>query len=70
MVAVNSDVEFTSWEAQVDLLQLFAKRRLETAFSYWFFGDPEYTWHLFDLNLQWTFPLTHRALSHSPAPAF
>ena len=25
MIAINSDVEFTSWETQVDLLKLFQK---------------------------------------------
>lgn len=48
MVAVNGDVEFTSWTAQIDLIRIFAERDLECAFSYWFFGDPEVTWHLFD----------------------
>lgn len=50
MFAINSDVEWTSWQAQLDLLQFFDERGLETAFSYWFFGDPNATWRLFESN--------------------
>lgn len=50
MVAINSDVEWTSWKAQIDLLHIFTERKLETAFSYWFFGDPLVTWRLFDVD--------------------
>jgi len=48
MIAISSDVEFTSWPMQMHLLREFADRDLETAFSYWFFGDPAVTWHLFN----------------------
>jgi hypothetical protein len=48
MVAVNSDVEYTSWPAQLTLLRSFAEAGLETAFSYWFFNDPMATWRLFE----------------------
>ena len=48
MLAINSDVEFTPWAAQLDLLRIFAERGLETSFSYWFFADQETTWSLFD----------------------
>jgi hypothetical protein len=48
MLAINSDVEFTRWPMQLDWFRFLADRKLETAFSYWFFGDPEVTWHLFN----------------------
>lgn len=48
MLAVNSDVEFTSWETQVGLIELTGKLGLESGFSYWCFGDMEKTWCLFD----------------------
>lgn len=48
MIAINSDIEFTTWEAQLDLLRLFAERGLETAFSYWCFNDPAMTWRMFE----------------------
>src|SRR4051794_15552469 len=50
MVAVNSDVEWTSWQAQCDLFRIFADAGLETAFSFWFFADPEATWRLFEID--------------------
>lgn len=48
MVAISSDVECTSWQAQLDLLDIFAKRGLECGFSYWCFGDEQMTWRLFN----------------------
>jgi hypothetical protein len=51
MIAINSDVEFTTWEAQLDLLGLFAERGLETAFSYWCFNDPGMTWRMFEQDV-------------------
>jgi hypothetical protein len=54
MLALNSDIEFTTWEAQLDLIRLFAGRGLETAFSYWLFCDPTYTWRMFDLGGGWS----------------
>jgi hypothetical protein len=51
MIAINSDIEFTTWEAQLDLLRLFAERGLETAFSYWCFNDPAMTWRMFEQDL-------------------
>jgi lipopolysaccharide transport system ATP-binding protein len=50
MIAFNSDVEWTSWRAQLDLFKIFADRNLETAFSYWFFADPEATWRMFEID--------------------
>jgi hypothetical protein len=48
MVAINSDVEFTSWRAQLDLADIFAVAELETAFSFWVFGRPSMGWSLLD----------------------
>lgn len=48
MLAINSDVEFTRWPMQLDWFRFLAARKLETAFSYWFYGDPATTWHLFN----------------------
>jgi hypothetical protein len=48
MLAISSDVEFTSWQAQLALLRSFVARKLECGFSYWLFGDPKLTWRLFD----------------------
>src|SRR5438094_9454267 len=50
MISINSDVEWTSWRSQLDLLRIFADAGLETAFSYWFFADPEATWRLFEID--------------------
>ena len=54
MIAINSDVELTSWCMQMHLFGEFASRELETAFSYWFFGDPAATWHFFNRDLSLT----------------
>jgi hypothetical protein len=54
MLAINSDVEMTRWPMQMDLFRLLAERELETAFSYWFFGDPDVTWHLFNRDFSHT----------------
>ena len=54
MLAFNSDVEFTTWRDQIALIRLFGERNLETAFSYWMFCDPTYTWRLFDASGAWT----------------
>lgn len=48
MVAINSDVEFTSWPAQLDLIEIAGRHGLEIGFSYWCFGDPQVTWRLFE----------------------
>lgn len=48
MVAINSDVEWTSWQSQINLINLFEQYNLETAFSYWFYGSPKVTWRLFE----------------------
>jgi hypothetical protein len=48
MIAINSDVECTSWSTQLNLLASFAERDLEASFSYWCFGDERMTWRLFD----------------------
>lgn len=48
MLAINSDVEFTTWSMQLDLLHELAERKLETAFSFWFFGHSHTTWHIFN----------------------
>jgi hypothetical protein len=61
MIAINSDVELTSWPMQLHLFGQLADRDLETAFSYWFFGDPAATWHLFNRDLSLT-PLGPAAL--------
>ncbi len=50
MIAIDSDVELTTWEAQVDLLRCFAERDLEVSFSFWFFGVPKSTWRLLEEN--------------------
>ncbi len=54
MLAFNSDIEFTTWPAQLDLLRLFGERGLETAFSYWLFSDPTYTWRIFEADGSWS----------------
>lgn len=54
MVAVNSDVECTTWRAQVDILRLFAEHGIETAGSFWLFGDPRLGWRMFDADDCWT----------------
>ena len=54
MIAINSDVELTLWPMQMHLFGEFADRELETAFSYWLFGDPAATWHLFNRDLSLT----------------
>jgi hypothetical protein len=54
MLALNSDVEFTTWSAQLELLRLVGERGLETAFSYWLFSDPTYTWRLVGENGEWS----------------
>jgi hypothetical protein len=54
MIAFNSDVEFTTWPAQLDLLRLFGQRGLETSFSYWMFSDPTYTWRMLDADGDWS----------------
>jgi len=48
MLAINSDIEWTRWPVQLALLEEFAKRDLETAFSFWLFGSPKVTWRLFE----------------------
>src|SRR5665213_2803688 len=68
MVAINSDVEFTTWTTQIDLLRCFTERRLETSFSYWFFGHSDITWHLFHPDMTLTedgsaaLPLLHEGV--------
>ena len=47
-VAVNSDVEWTSWELQKELFRLFEEYDIEVAFSYWFFCNPSSTWRFFE----------------------
>jgi len=54
MLAFNSDIEFTTWRAQLDLFRLFGERGLETAFSYWLFSDPTYTWRMLEANGSWS----------------
>ena len=54
MLAINSDVEFTTWPNQLALMRLFAERGLETAHSFWFFCDPAGTWRLFEDDLSWS----------------
>lgn len=54
MLAINSDVEFTTWSNQLALMRLFAERGLETAHSFWFFCDPAGTWRLFEDDLSWS----------------
>ncbi|WP_374300572.1 hypothetical protein [Ferrovibrio sp.] len=48
MVAINSDVECTSWEGQLAWFELLAQRDLETAFSFWLFSSPALAWRLFE----------------------
>jgi hypothetical protein len=52
MLAVSSDVEFTSWQAQLDLIEVLGYRGLECGFSYWCFGDPATTWRFFEADDQ------------------
>jgi len=54
MIAINSDVELTSWPMQMHLFREFADRDLETAFSYWLFGDLAATWHFFNRDFSQT----------------
>lgn len=54
MLAINSDVEWTSWDIQVELLHEFGARNLEVAFSYWMFSSPNVTWSLFDEDLNYS----------------
>ena len=51
MLAINSDVEWTGWPLQLALYELFSAHKLETAFSFWFFCNPSFTWRLFENNL-------------------
>jgi len=48
MLAINSDVEWTSWDSQIDLFHYFADRNIEVAFSFWLYGNPAVTWRLFN----------------------
>jgi hypothetical protein len=48
MLAINSDVEWTTWQAQVELIRQFIEANVEASFSYWCFGDPAATWRLFE----------------------
>ncbi len=48
MLAISSDVEYTSWQSQLGLIELAGRHGLEMAFSYWCFGDPELTWRLLE----------------------
>jgi hypothetical protein len=48
MLALNSDVEFTSWQTQLDLIEFFANQNLDVSFSFWGYGDLNLTWCLFD----------------------
>ena len=48
MLAISSDVELTSWRAQLDLIEILGARGLECGFSYWCFGDPMNTWRFFE----------------------
>lgn len=50
MLALSSDVEFTTWPTQVELFAIFGGLGLETAFSFWCFGDPRQTWRLFEAD--------------------
>ncbi len=50
MLAINSDVEFTTWPAQLDLLKIFAGYRLETAASFWVYSDPDTTWRMLEAD--------------------
>lgn len=52
MVAINSDVEWTTWPLQQSLIRIFAGYGLECAFSYWFFAGGGITWKLFDEKKQ------------------
>ena len=54
MLAVNSDVEWTSWDTQMGLFEEFAKRDLEVAFSFWLFASPKLTWRVFEDDLSET----------------
>ena len=51
MMSINSDVEFTSWENQLYLINLFNDYSIETGFSFWCFCDPKISWRLFEDNL-------------------
>lgn len=51
IIAINSDVEFTTWQAQLDIMKIFAERDLEVAFSFWLFGDPTWTWRILERDL-------------------
>ena len=48
MVAINSDVEWTTWPGQIALVQQFHAAGLEASFSYWCFSDPGAAWRLFE----------------------
>lgn len=48
MLAVNSDVEFTTWPAQLDLIESAGRFGVEVSFSYWTFADRNLTWSVFD----------------------
>lgn len=69
MLAINSDVELTSWPMQMHLFREFAERDLETAFSYWLFGDLAATWHLFNRDFSLT-PMGSAALGLARAGLF
>jgi hypothetical protein len=54
IIAINSDVEFTTWQAQLDIMKIFAERDLEVAFSFWLFGDPTWTWRILERDLSFS----------------
>src|SRR5262249_3358380 len=61
MIAINSDVQLTSWPMQMHLFREFADRDLEPAFSYWLFGDLAATRHFFNRDFSLT-PMAPAAL--------
>jgi len=50
MLALNSDVEFTSWSTQIEIFRLLADLGLETACAFWCWADESLTWSVFDDN--------------------
>ena len=49
MLAINSDVEWTSWSLQKELIEYFRNIGLDCSFSYWFYARGNRTWSLFEM---------------------
>lgn len=48
MLAINSDVEWTSWGMQEQLIEYLRNLGLDCSFSFWFYAGGDKTWSLFE----------------------